>query len=339
MSCGKDDDGGDNSGNGNGNGDSGITAPATVALPIGPGTATFAITTNESWSISIADAPTWVSASPRTGEGNATITVTVTDFYVEALGTRTATLNINDKAVTLTQPPYVTEFPALVHPDEEGYYLLLGSTNYTGNATVTGFANAPDDEGDYFQYGGTKGYTKDDAWDGNTTTLTAEWSWGLWGFRTDLPSFFKTELLELLHIASAEEYGRFYGSANTLAYADGYLADFDEITTQWREADEVGNKIAGMFIGDNAEEATITDLKGTVFLPAAGYRAAADGTLKDHGVKGYYLGWSTDVFVVSEDGIELLINSTNDYNAKWNRRNAASMRAAFEKIYLNLSGE
>ncbi|MDR3184790.1 MAG: BACON domain-containing protein [Prevotellaceae bacterium] len=341
--CGKDDDGGD-PGNGNGNGTS-----STVTLPIGPGSVTFAIQTSEPWSQNVTGNPSWVSVTPKSGDGSATLTVTVKDFHIDNINTRTATVVINDKNVTLAQPPFITNFPDLTHPNPEGgsdygYSLLLSGTNLVTGTSTYRVADSPDDPGDYFRFGDSRGYTADEDFVGAAVDST-KWDWfldyNMSGFR-DLSN---TDLAGMVRLVSGEELGRLWGSDNNLEGTSGYPSDFEAVPYQWREADsEAGNRIAGMFIGYNAEDATIADLKGTVFFPAAGYKDADTGDLEDYGEKGYYISWawtqdsnnSDWIFVVSEDGLELWGNGDDNYKANWKQGNAGSIRFAGLKLYLGL---
>jgi hypothetical protein len=355
IGCSKD-DGGDENGNGNGNGNENteISVPASVVLPVGTGSVTFALEApaGELWSLSVSGKPNtnWVEVTPKNGEGPATITVTVNSFNI-ARDARTATVTVGGKSATLSQPPYITGFSACIHPnqtDNPGMYLMLASTNFITGSTY-GFANSPDDAGDYFQYGAHRGYTKDEAW-GVEEDPDLSWKWF---HKYDVSGFPPLSTMAgdgtqgVINLCSGEEVGRFWGHLdNPSPAASGYPEEFDETPYQWRAKDEVGNKIAGMFIGENAKEATISDLKGCVFFPAAGYRKdAANGALTDLGVKGYYLYWDWNdgqdwapngVFVVSAAGMELWGEGDIEYEDNWDPRNGASIRVSFSKDAINL---
>jgi hypothetical protein len=342
--CGKDDDNtenGNGNGNGNGNANTEITVPASVLLPVGPGTVTLAVAApaGEAWTIS--GVPDWVELSARGGEGNGTLTVTTKAFHLSTHA-REATMVVGGHHVKITQPPYVVSFPDLLHPGIAGYYFMVGSTNFTCTPEETGFATSPDDTGHYFQYGVPKGYTAGAAWD--TLVPPAFLTYGEpegWRWFIDVtdggfaPLFGNADYVSLYRLPSAEDYGRLWGSeANPTGQT--YPDVFNEVPYQWRAANEAGNKIAGMFIGENAEEATIADLKGTAFFPAAGYLdARSSGALTDYGVKGYYLCWNVSpvdyirVFVVSADGIEVW---TDPAAHNWHPRHGASIRTSFEKL-------
>ena len=66
-----------------------------------------------------------------------------------------------------------------------------------------------------------------------------------------------------------------------------YLA---RLGSHWVKKGERGNDIAGRFFGENAKEATMEDLKGCVFLPAAGY-CSDSGRLINQYSNAYY--WSS----------------------------------------------
>jgi hypothetical protein len=357
VGCGKDDDGdgnGDGNGNGNGNGDGNgdgnteITVPASVQLPVGPGTVTFAVTApaNEDWTIG--SAPSWVTVTPRGGTGNGTVTVVTNGIHI-SLHAREATLTVGGNNVKLTQPGYIMEFPDLLHPENEGQYLLLASTNFsTGDGTTYNFAASPDDPGDYFQYGVGKGYTAESEWD-TSGVADLRWQWCLKYSESNFPpSAYKDDGYEAIFApATAEEFGRFGGSSGNPTGQQYRTGDFDETPYQWRAANEVGNKVAGLFVGENAEEATIADLKGTTFFPAAGYRDATNnGALTEYGEKGYYICWQYSgaeprgymgVFVVSEDGWDVWVHGSVSYEENgWNLRNGASLRMSFNNEAMKL---
>ncbi|MDR2424348.1 MAG: BACON domain-containing protein [Prevotellaceae bacterium] len=137
--------------------------------------------------------------------------------------------------------------------------LNLYETNLIDNQQIAG---KPDDIGLYFRYFDPEAYSPGGKWNKDTTRNTGS----DWMFNSAPPS------PKGFRVPTVEEFTRLFNSYNVV----------------WRDGNSgFGNAIGGIFVGANCINASISDLKGCMFLPAAGY-IDESGTLQNKGVAGYY---------------------------------------------------
>jgi hypothetical protein len=173
------------------------------------------------------------------------------------------------------------------------------------------FATASDAAGKYYQFHGNTGYSDTDAWPGaNGAGIPVDALWP-----TD-----KIPCPEGYQILS-----QWVGSAQT----DEVLTSFSRT---YRAAGTAGNSVNGVFFGPNSANATIENPGEAFFIPFAGYRDPATGTLTEYGEKAYihtgnpYWGVSSQILVIDENSVTWNRQSASEPSNTYNWGMGASVR-------------
>jgi hypothetical protein len=177
------------------------------------------------------------------------------------------------------------------------------------------FASASDNVGKYYQFRGNTGYSDTDTWPGaNGADNPVDNGWP--SDKMPCPAGYK-----LL--------GQWIGSIQ----ADEVLSSFSRT---YRAAGTAGNSVNGVFFGPNSANATINDQSEAFFIPFAGYRDPATGTLTEYGEKAYihtgnaFWGVSSQILVIDETSVSWNRQEGNADPSTFNWGTGASVRCIKE---------
>lgn len=205
--------------------------------------------------------------------------------------------------------------------DEQRYidlhkYVDLGLPSGTLWATCNIGAETPDEYGDYFAWGETKGYSSEKNnfdWstykycNGSYNTLTKYNSNSSYGFNGSTDNL--TEL-ELIDDAAYQNWGSNWRMPSQEQFAE--LVNSENTTTEWTTLNNVYGRMITSKTNGNS-----------IFLPAAGYRS--ESTLYQEGSNGCY--WSRTLYTDYQAWANyLFIYSGNVYSYIYNRCDGQSIR-------------
>jgi hypothetical protein len=174
-------------------------------------------------------------------------------WKIETAGYYKLTVNLNTMKVSLQSETL---------PLEPGEAFIAGKIWSEFNVDAPGnFVSSPDSVGKYYQFLGTVGYTANETWPGaNGAHEPIDIMWNSDTWPNPCPEGWTMP-------------------------ESGDLEALAETGFTWRVAGESGYTQNGVFFGPNHATATKADPQGTIFIPAGGHRAPADGALTDLGAK------------------------------------------------------
>jgi hypothetical protein len=227
-----------------------------------------------------------------------------TDWTNDALDLKWKIESGNPYKLTVNLNTMKLKLEAGTPPTDDSGVLIGGVMWAKFNVDTPGMFTAdPQDPGKYYQFLSRLGYSTTDEWPGAN---------GPGGANTPKDAGWYDEP----HTANDP------CPAGWRVPRDGDFDNLRKTGYRWRNANSAGNSVAGAFFGTNANSATIGNPGTSIFIPAAGRRTPAAGTLEQNGSQGWvhtgnpYYGVSSQIVVFKNSGT----TSSSDWGNTWLNR-------------------